>query len=33
MVLHGASPALYQSWLETLIRGAQARPFLGEALV
>ncbi len=32
-VLHGATPALYQAWLEDLIRFARAHPVEGEALV
>ncbi len=31
MVVHGATPAAYQAWLDTLLR--QARPLLGERLV
>ena len=32
-VLHGATPALYQAWLEDLIRFARRHPVEGEALV
>ena len=32
-VLHGATPALYQAWLEDLVRFARAHPVEGEALV
>ena len=32
-VLHGATPALYQAWLEDLIRYAHRHPVEGEALV
>ena len=32
-VLHGATPARYQAWLEDLIRFARAHPVAGEALV
>ena len=32
-VLHGATPALYQAWLETLIRFARQNPVGGEAVV
>lgn len=32
-VLHGATPAAYQAWLEELIRHARARPVFGESLV
>ncbi|MBV9786370.1 MAG: glycoside hydrolase family 99-like domain-containing protein, partial [Acidisphaera sp.] len=33
LVVHGASPARYQAWLERLVQQARARPFFGEALV
>ncbi|MEJ1976096.1 MAG: glycoside hydrolase family 99-like domain-containing protein [Acetobacteraceae bacterium] len=33
MVLHGATPAAYQVWLEDLIRHARAHPLLDESLV
>ena len=32
-VLHGATPALYQAWLEDLIRFARRHPVMGEAIV
>ena len=33
MVLHGATPAAYQAWLQRLITAALAQPVLGEAIV
>ena len=33
MVLHGATPASYQAWVERLITAAQAQPVGGEAIV
>jgi len=33
LVLHGATPARYQAWLEGLVRQARANPFLGEPIV
>ncbi len=33
MVVHGATPAAYQAWLERLIRAARDQPVGGEALV
>ncbi|MBC7738012.1 MAG: glycoside hydrolase family 99-like domain-containing protein, partial [Candidatus Saccharibacteria bacterium] len=33
MVLHGATPALYQAWLERLIDAARRQPVGGEAIV
>ena len=33
LVLHGATPALYQAWLSDLIRNARINPVLGEPLV
>ncbi len=33
LVMHGATPAAYQSWLERLITAAAAQPVLGEAIV
>ena len=33
MVVHGATPALYQAWLERLIDAAREQPVGGEALV
>jgi glycosyltransferase involved in cell wall biosynthesis len=33
LVLHGSTPAAYQTWLEGLIRHARANPVLGEPLV
>ena len=33
LVLHGSTPAAYQSWLQGLIRHARAHPVLGETLV
>jgi glycosyltransferase involved in cell wall biosynthesis len=33
LVLHGASPRIYQAWLEKLIRYAQDSPFFGEPLI
>ena len=32
-VLHGATPALYQTWLEDLVRFARRHPIEGEAIV
>ncbi len=32
-VLHGATPALYQAWLEALMRFARRHPVAGEAIV
>ncbi len=33
LVLHGATPAAYQGWLETLIGEAETSPFFGERIV
>ncbi len=33
LVLHGATPAKYETWLEGLVRQAGAHPFHGEAIV
>jgi glycosyltransferase involved in cell wall biosynthesis len=33
MVLHGATPARYQAWLDQLIGAARARPFFGTPMV
>jgi glycosyltransferase involved in cell wall biosynthesis len=33
LVVHGATPAAYQSWLERLIVRAQQAPFFGETLI
>jgi glycosyltransferase involved in cell wall biosynthesis len=33
LVLHGATPAKYETWLEGLVRHASAHPFHGEAIV
>lgn len=33
LVVHGATPALYQDWLSALVERARANPFLGEPLL
>ena len=33
MVLHGATPAAYQAWMEGLVRHSGRHPIGGEALV